>query len=370
MENTNLIIDNIGCPDAFAKTIRHVQNGVGTQYGCASVAVGRGDNVFLKFCVGNRQDYSGEIPNNPDPMPVNFDTLYDMASVSKLMSTTMVALRMLEDGCFSLYDALWRFFEDCGNYRDVEIRHLMTHTSGIPAHLPLYAMGISPAEAVSTILHSTPVCKLGAEVTYSCMGYMILQAILEKISGRPLDVLARELVFRPLGMKTACYNPSTDNVAATEYSPHEKRYVIGHVHDENAHFMGGVSGNAGVFASLDDCIQFAKMLSGRGQTEHGIYLGRHTFDTAVYNYTKNLGESRGLGFALHGGELSASGDLVSHDSYGHNGYTGTSVYVDGRSGTYFILLTNSVHYGRDNRAPFFRARRIFHNIALSEVDKI
>ena len=366
----NLILSDTGHIGDFNKTIWHVLSGIGTQYSCASVAVGRGDEVLLKFCAGNRQDYSGDLFRNPDPKPVDLGTLYDMASVSKMMSTTMVALRMMEDGRFSLYDSLWRYFEDCGNFRDVEIRHLMTHTSGISPHLPLYTMGITPDESVRAILDSKPVCGIGEGVNYSCMGYIVLQTILEKIAGRPLNELADELVFRPLGMETACYLPKTDNVAATEYSPHGHYYICGHVHDENAHFRGGVSGNAGVFASIDDCIKFGAMLSGRGTSNEKIYLGRHTFDLAVTNFTKHLGESRGLGFSLHGGELSASGELMSPDSYGHNGYTGTSIYVDGRTGMYVILLTNSVHYGRDNRAPFFRARRIFHNIALAEADRL
>ena len=366
----NLILSDTGHISDFNKTIWHVLDGLGTQYSCASVAVGRGDEVLLKFCAGNRQDYSGEIFRNPDPKPVDFDTLYDMASVSKMMSTTMVALRMMEDGKFSLYDSLWRYFDNCGNFRDVEIRHLMTHSSGISPHLPLYSMGITPDDSVRAILDSKPVCGIGEKVNYSCMGYIVLQTILEKIADKPLNELADDLVFRPLGMETACYCPKSDNVAATEYSPHNHYYICGHVHDENAHFRGGVSGNAGVFASLGDCIKFAAMLSGRGTSDGTVYLGWHTFDLATTTYTKHLGESRGLGFVIHGGELSASGELMSPDSYGHNGYTGTSIYVDGRTGIYIILLTNSVHYGRDNRAPFFRARRIFHNIALAEADRL
>ncbi|MBQ2279182.1 MAG: beta-lactamase family protein, partial [Clostridia bacterium] len=236
----NLVLSDTGHPGDFNRTIRHVLEGIGTQYSCASVTVGRGDKVLLKFCAGNRQDYSGEIFQNPDPKPVNFDTLYDMASVSKMMSTTMVALRMLEYGRFSPYDSLWRYFDNCGNFRNVEIRHLMTHTSGISPHLPLYAMGIAPDESVRAILDSKPVCGIGEGVNYSCMGYIVLQTILEKIAGRPLDELAADLVFRPLGMDTACYCPKSENVAATEYSPHNHYYICGHVHDENAHFRGGV----------------------------------------------------------------------------------------------------------------------------------
>ena len=350
---------------AFDGTIRLITDGIGSDYSCASAAVGIGDRVLLQFCAGNRQDYSGDTLHNPDPIPVNMDTFYDMASVTKLMSTTMVALRLWEMGQFSLYDSLWRYFDDPGNFRDAEIRHLMTHTSGITPHIPLYARCSDPTEAIPAILHSEPLNQPGAQVHYSCMGYMILQKILEKITGRPLDRLAKELVFDPLGMD-ACFNPVSERCAATEFSHELHRYKCGQVHDENAYFMGGVSGNAGVFATIGDMTKFGAMLSGRG-TSHGTrFLNPRTFDLAVQNYTPGMNEDRGLGFQLRGNDLSASGDMTSPDSYGHNGYTGTSVYCDGKTGIYMVLLTNSVHYGRENRANFFRRRRLFHNLALSE----
>lgn len=372
MEHSTRILRDFGYADTFQGSIEHVLNGIGKSYSCASLAVGRGESVFFTLHAGNRQDYSGEIFENQDPLPVTEHTLYDMASVSKLI-TTMVALRLIESGYISIYDSIGRFIDDCGNFTDVELRHLMTHTSGIAPHIPLYRVCASPDEAIHTILHSEPVCAVGEEVNYSCMGYIVLRHIIETVTGETLDSLASRLVFDPLSMKTACYNPlghGFTDVAATEYSPLGHYYICGHVHDENAHFLGGVSGNAGVFASLDDMVSFAGMLSMRGRSSGGVYLGRHIFDAAVHNYTPGLSEGRGLGFSIHAGELSASGELMSHDSYGHNGYTGTSVYVDGRTGVYVVYLTNSVHYGRDNRGPFFRARRILHNIALAEADRV
>ena len=365
----NFILSETPYKNSFEKTVAHVLRGVGKEYSCASVAIGRGDELLLKFCAGNRQDYSGTERNHPDPKPVTENTLYDMASVSKLMSTTMVALRMMEDGAFSLYDSLWRYFDDAGSFADATILDLMTHSSGIAPHIPLYLKGITPDEAIPTILHSEPLNAPGEQVHYSCMGYITLRAILEKISGKPLDALAKELVFDPLGMKTACYNPPVEDVAATEYSRIYNQYTIGHVHDENAHFLGGVSGNAGVFASLDDCIRFGAMLSNRGSLEGKRYLNRRTFELAIHNYTPGKNESRGLGFSLKDWDISASGEFTSPGSYGHNGYTGTSIYCDKETGIYMVLLTNSVHYGRDNRGPFFRNRRIFHNLALTEADR-
>ena len=369
-----LIEEKTPWSDAFSMTRERVLERIGTQYSCASVAVVRGDDVLLKFAAGNRQDYSGTEAGHPDPKPVTMNTLYDMASVSKLVSTTMTALRMMEDGAFSLYDSIWRFLDDVGNYPNVEIRHLMTHTSGLSPHIPLYDVCESPDDALFTILHSDPLGKPGEEVRYSCMGYILLQKILERIAGTSLDRLADELVFRPLGMKSARYNPLSDptfdgDAASTELSRHTGYYISGHVHDENAHFLGGVSGNAGVFCTLDDMIRFAKMLSGRGVIEGKRFLNRRTFEMAVHNWTPGKDEDRGLGFSLKIYDLSASGEFTSPGSYGHNGYTGTSVYCDGETGTCMVLLTNSVHYGRDNRGPFFRDRRIFHNVCLTEADR-
>ena len=365
----NLFIADTPYKELFPRTMEHVLRGIGIEYSCAAAAIVRGDRTLLQFCAGNRQDYSGDEQYHADPKPVSMETLYDMASVTKLAATTMVALRMMEDGAFSLYDSLWRYFKDAGNFRDAEIRHLMTHSSGLTPGIALYTKCQSPEEAIPMILHSEPVCGIGEDVHYSCMGYLLLQKILEQIGGKPLDVLADELVFKPLGMKTACFNPTAEDIAATEFSPHYKRYVCGHVHDENAHFLGGVCGNAGLFASIGDMTRFASMLSNRGSIDGKRYLNRRTFDLAVKNYTPGMSENRGLGFSLRFDDLSSSGEFTSPGSYGHNGFTGTSVYCDAQSGICMVLLTNAVHYGRENRGPFFRDRRIFHNIALTEADR-
>ncbi|MBR4206070.1 MAG: beta-lactamase family protein [Clostridia bacterium] len=362
----------------FKNTVRRVTERIGSQYSCAAVAVVRGDELLLKFSAGNRQDFSGTELRHPDPKPVTKRTLFDMASVTKLMSTTMIALRLMEEGAYSPYDPVSRFLGDAGNYGSVQLRHLMNHTSGLSPHIPLYSVCADPSEAIGTILCSEPLGKPGEEVRYSCMGYILLGHVLETIAGAPLDRLADELVFSPLGMKTACFNPlsrpdridpAEADIAATELSRHTGYYIVGHVHDENAHFLGGTAGNAGVFASLDDMTAFAKMLSNRGSLTGKRFLNRRTFELAIRDYTIGLAEDRGYGFSLRRHDLSASGEFTTPGSYGHNGYTGTSVYCDAKTGVAVVLLTNSVHYGREDRAPFFRDRRIFHNVALTEADR-
>lgn len=371
----------------FTATHELIQNAVGNgNIPCAAYAIGQGGEVFTKKYLGNASLL-------PSRELLRSDTLFDMASLSKLLSTTMVALRFLEEGRLLLSDPLSRFFtaeelKDAPNGRgDATVFHLMTHTSGISPHIALWRF--VPAEVVGTdgfdsavskvILSSPPVCKVGEQVYYSCMGYILLQKILERIDGRRLDELARVYVFDPLGMTDTGYLPFVDNqnkpscnAAATELSAIHGYYIRGHVHDENAHFLGGVSGNAGVFSSLADMTKFARMLSLRGafpcEDGRSHFLSSRMFDLAVTDYTKGMNESRGLGFQLRPPlpALSAAGDLFAYGSYGHTGFTGTSLYVDAETGVWAVLLTNSVHLGRDNRGESFRVRRLFYNTVMVE----
>lgn len=352
---------------------------------CAAYAVGRGYEVYAEESLGFRSLF-------PEKEAVTDLTRFDMASLSKVMSTTMVALRFIEEGKLLLTDPLSRFFteeelEGAPEGRgEVTVFHLMTHSSGISPHIALWRM-ISPELAgtadfdsavARVILSSPPVCGVGEQVHYSCMGYILLQKILERVSGKGLDVLARELVFKPMGMDATGYLPFGDNgnhpeadAAATELSPLHGYYIRGHVHDENAHFLGGVSGNAGVFSTLGDCVKFAQMLSLRGEIPDGSgnrLLSRRIFDLAVQDYTKGKNESRGLGLQLRPPlpALSAAGDLFAYGSYGHTGFTGTSLYVDAETGLWAVLLTNAVHLGRD-KTEFFRVRRLFHNAVMGGI---
>ena len=349
---------------------------------CAAYAVGRGYEVYTKESLGFRSLF-------PEREAITDHTRFDMASLSKVMSATVVALRFIEEGKLLLTDPLSRFFTEeelegaPEGRREVTVFHLMTHSSGISPHVALWRM-VSPelagtadldSAAARVILSSPPVCGVGEQVHYSCMGYILLQKILERVSGKGLDVLARELVFEPLGMDATGYLPFGDNrnhpeadAAATELSPLHGYYIRGHVHDENAHFLGGVSGNAGVFSTLEDCVKFAQMLSLRGEIPDGSgarLLSRRIFDLAVQDYTKGKNESRGLGLQLRPPlpALSAAGDLFAYGSYGHTGFTGTSLYVDAETGVWAVLLTNAVHLGRD-RVEFFRLRRLFHNAVM------
>lgn len=350
----------------FEETLLLIKSGVGIAFPCAAVAVGVGHKVFMRQFFGYRQI-------QPTVLGITEDTLFDLASLSKLVATSMVALKFIENSKLSLNDNISHFLDYTGNFGDCEIRHLMTHTSGMPSGIPLFSMLHKDGDALRSVLDADRCYKTGEDVCYSCMGYIVLQRILENIGNESLDELARKYVFEPLGMKNACYNPvaETTPIAATERYSHTGEWATGHVHDENAYFLGGVSGNAGVFATLDDMISFAGMCSAKGVAKNGdIYLSRKIFDLAVKNYTHDKEESRGLGFQIKGTQDFSGGKFLSTGSFGHTGFTGTSLYIDYESGLWGVLLTNAVHYGRENRSSYFALRRSFYDTMVTEYKEL
>jgi CubicO group peptidase (beta-lactamase class C family) len=188
------------------------------------------------------------------------------------------------------------------------------------------------------------------------MGYILLGFILEKVYGKPLDKLAKEFVFAPLGMNHTGYCPTGGNIAATEINAATGLPLTGTVHDENARFMKGVSANAGLFSDAGDVMRFAAMLSSGGTP----LINPATLRLAIKDRTPGHDIHRGLGFHISGGPGSFMGDLFPAASFGHTGFTGTSLAVDPETGLYAVLLTNAVHPKRGNPAAQ-RFRRLFHN---------
>lgn len=340
----------------FDSTIRMIEQGVEEDvFPGVAYAIGNRSRVLVKGFTGSRALY-------PDKKPLLEDTLFDMASLSKVISTTMLALKAVEHGRICLADKLDRFFSPCYDKGDITIKQLMTHTSGIAGHMPLWTKCRSASSVIDVILKAPFVYKTGTQTVYSCLGYILLGNIIEQCFGDRLDVLAQKHIFDVLGMTATRYLPldgsgsGVDNVAATEYVKERNSYAEGIVHDENAVFLGGVAGNAGVFSNLSDMIKFTTMLSNRGKG----YMSERMFELAIQNHTVGMSESRGLGFLLSGVMPSFAGDLFSENSYGHTGFTGTSLIVDEKTGLYCLLLTNRVHFGREND-KIVRFRRQVHN---------
>lgn len=309
---------------------------------CYAAAVGRESEVFYKSIGGFRAV-------EPERLPMTEDTLFDMASLSKLIGTTMAALKLIEGGRLAFENRICDYFDNCCGKENITIFQLMTHTSGIKAHFPLWLRGIEPKDAADEIIREKSGYEASSDAVYTCMGYILLGKILELIENEPLDRIVDRLVLTPLGMKNSGYCPKNKPFAATERDAVTCEIICGTVHDENARFLGGVSGNAGIFCDINDCIRFASMLSEKGKG----FIDEKLFEYAITDFTPDFSDRRGIGFQL------------VDDRYGHTGFTGTSIYVDRNSKTYAVLLTNRVHPTRENY-KLMPLRREFHGLVFGE----
>ena len=342
--------------DAFKRVHQLVQQGLEQgAYPCAALAVGIGETIYVKQTYGNCTE----------------NTLFDMASVSKILGATMVAFHFLEEGLLRLYDSVGDFFPNAPeDKKNITILQLMTHTSGIPDHFYISDYTDDPADAAKVILNHPLEQAPGGDPIYTCMGYILLGKILEQIGGAPLDVLAQKYVFDPLGMKHTTYRPTGD-IAPTEMDPATGKLLCGVVHDENARFLKGISANAGVFSDLEDMIRFTQMLSRGGRLPDGTaYLSPAMLSRAITNHSPNSkGEYRGLGFNLARSPRNFLADLMSERAYGHTGFTGTSIALDPDTGLWVVLLTNRVCPTRAN-GKMVRLRNLIHNAAAAEASRL
>jgi len=324
-------------------------------YPGAAISIGDKNGELYRKFYGNRQLV-------PEVKPIEESTLFDIASLTKIVSTTMVALKLIEDGKLSLDAKLGDFFEAPKDKSDINIFQLMTHLSGLHAHEQIYNLVKGSGDVVDYILNMEMLNEPGKEVVYSCLGYILLGRICEMLDGDTLDKLAKNWVFDPLGLKNTSYNPPRNNTfAVTEFDSKAGVWLEGVVHDENARFLGGVSGNAGVFSSIEDMAALAIMLANKGR---GV-IGQAMFEEAIKNHSAPCEEGRGLGFAVKGIMPVSCGSIFPVGSYGHTGFTGTSLWVDIETSQYVVLLTNRVHPTRENQ-KLLTFRKEVHDLCAKE----
>ncbi|TDF94785.1 serine hydrolase domain-containing protein [Paenibacillus piri] len=307
-----------------------------------------------------------------DGEPVQADSLWDLASVTKPIAMLPLML-LLEQGEVCLDDGIAAFLPDYAgtDKANITLRQLLTHSGGIPGQQPLYQSAHSK-ETLLTAVRNLPLrSKPGTRVEYTSQGYMILGEIIEKAAGKSLDTVLRELVFEPLGMKDTMFNPPAalaSRAAATEYCPWRGRLVRGEVHDENAVVLGGVAGHAGLFSTASDMALLCRELLRCGQIGNGRLLQHSTLRLMSRNHTSSLNLARGLGWQAKDADDSPAGDLFSASSYGHTGFTGTSIWMDPEKDIFAVLLTNRVHPVRSNMA-IKRIRSIYHNLVVLCMEK-
>jgi len=314
-------------------------------------------------------------------------TLFDLASLTKVVGTASACFALVDAGELRLGTRVGEILpafagpvegEDPDWRRQVTLRHLLTHTSGLPAGRSLREIPGGRRERLEAVCRTPLAQAPGERVVYSDLGFMLLGEALAQVSGQELPELCRQRLFEPLGMRRTGWNPPPglrEEAAATEWVeaglPPDGRggYLRGIVHDENARALDGVAGHAGLFSTVDDLSVFAEMLRGRGTlaTEHGPVrvLSAAAVDRMATAVVLQDGDGRSLGWQTSGRLWSPYGDLWSARSFGHTGFTGTSLWVDREYDLWAVLLTNAVHMGRQRGGPAVqRLRSAFHNALL------
>lgn len=307
----------------------------------ASVVIGRRGATVLEKGFGNLSW------TNSAPV-VASRTIYDLASLTKVVATTTAMMILYDEGKVTLSDPVSKFVpEFSGGDKDrVTIEQLLEHRSGLPAGRDLWRLAMSPEEARRAVLDAPLQCVPGTCYLYSDLGPDILGFVAESITGKRLDVFLQERLFDPLSMKDTYFKPHwtlRDRIAPTELTPPRGYPLRGEVHDENAFALGGVAGHAGLFSTATDLAVFAQMMLNKGEL-NGV---RIISDTTVARFTARTAArgTRALGWDTCGQDGSC-GKYLSGRAYGHTGYTGTSLWIDPERDLFVILLTNRVHAAR------------------------
>lgn len=344
--------------DSLARFLE--QSVAGRAFPGAVVAVGRHDTVLYLHAFGHLDYEHGR--------PVMTRTVYDLASLTKVIGLTTAMMQLVEEDKVGLDTPAVRYvpaFHDS----TVTVRQLLTHTSGLPAWKPFWQR-VHSREEMFALVNAEPLEQPpGTKMVYSDLGAMVMTQIVEHVSGERLDRYLQIHLFRPLGMRDTRYLPPASwrsRIAPTEMdTAYRHRLIRGEVHDENAASMGGISGHAGVFSTGPDLARFAQLLlrtlrgessslRARTRTPRGVievHLPGGFVDSAtVAMFTRAQDpsiSSRALGWDTPSKGSSAGDDLSPH-AFGHTGFTGTSIWIDPAKDLFIILLTNRVHPTREN----------------------
>ncbi len=339
------------------------------------------------------QDALGLAIVEPVKSEAKLTTIYDLASLTKVLVTGLLSGKLIEKGAINLSDKLAKYFAefDTDEKREITIENLLTHTSGFVNWKPFYLMTNFKSE-IPNLIASEPLANpIGSTVVYSDLNFIFLGLLLEKIYGKPLDEIAKEEIIKPLQLRNTFYNPPRSRraeFAASEFGNYfEKQTCIdlgyvnpsayadgsdifrdyqicGEVHDGNAWFMDGVSGHAGLFSNAEETFRIAQQFLA----EESVLLKPGTCKLFRTNFTPGLNEARSIAFQLAATPESTASNALSKDSFGHLGFTGTSLWIEPEDERIFILLTNRTHA---QTLPFVNinsVRRRFHELAQESLN--
>jgi CubicO group peptidase (beta-lactamase class C family) len=348
----------------FSDALAVLHRGLGETYTAAVLHVRLAGNVVVEEAVGTFA---------PDGAAIDTAAIFDLASLTKLFTGT--ALLVLNDRrALALDDVVISFCPEFAGpdtrRQRVTVRHLLTHTSGLPAHVNFRdEVG---AQAVIGRVCATPlIAAPGDTVQYSDLGFMLAGEIVARVTGLPLDRAIKTLVCDPLGVPEICYRPNVDardRIVCTEDDPRRGRLLRGEVHDENCWAMGGIAGHAGLFGSAASVAALGELYRTHGDSANGRVISRAASMLAVREHAAGDRERRGLAWALKADDAHSCGQRFSASSFGHTGYTGTSLWVDPSRELTVAFLTNRVHLSRDGDS-ILRSRGHIHDAVADGFDR-
>ena len=338
-------------------------------YPGATLAIGYRGKVALRAF--GKQTYD---MNSPD---IAVTTMYDIASLTKVVVTTTLVAKLAEgdfpvpidlDARIERYLPEWASGPQPEWRHEVTVRHLLTHTSGLPPFKEYWRTSKSKQDTLDRIFAEPLDYEPGTKEVYSDLGIILMAEIIERLTGKPLDELAREYIFSPLAMTSSMYNPPKNRwptIAPTEIDNQYRHHLIqGEVHDENAAAIGGVSGHAGVFSTAPDLAAFCQMLLNGGVYGHRRILNRATIGEFTTPQRLASG-TRTLGWAAPT-EGGSSGQFFGPRSFGHTGFTGTSIWIDPDRQLFVVLLTNRVYPTRENQ-KHIKIRPALHDAVVQSL---
>ncbi len=336
----------------------------------AVLLVGRRGKIILHRAFGNCQWI-------PESRPMTKSMIFDLASITKPVATATSIMILVERGEIRLWDKVKDYIsefkpyagdapgssEDENEPEDACLWHLLTHTSGLPPYTDAEELALSLGDTLSTETLVEHIAQLeksdppGEAFHYSCLGFICLAYIIEKVTGQTFAEFAAENIFEPLKMRHTFFTPSQEfHSLCVPTEVVNGKPLIGVVHDPLARLQGGVSGNAGLFSTAGDLAIFAQMMLNRGEFKKRRILGPLAVQRMTSVYPEVDFAGRGLGWDLDSAFSTNGGDLFGPDSFGHTGYTGTSIWIDPETETFVIFLTNRVHPSDEGSVASMRSR--------------
>lgn len=345
--------------------------------------------AILLFSKGEQLKYKkafGYASLLPEKSKLKEDTLFDIASLTKMIATTTAIMLLIKNGNLDIDDRASRFIPSLDEYgkNDITIRHLLNHSSGFPAWKPYYKEAFDNEELTPNrhtrdkvfemVQKENLIYPLGTDSKYSDLGFILLGEIIECITQKSLLDFCNDSIFSPLGMKKTFYiklphkeDIENENFAATENCPWRKRVIRGEVHDANAYAMQGIAGHAGLFATGGDVYLFAREIL-EGLKGKSSLIKKEIIEEFSKRQSIVKNSSRALGFDTPSKIFSTAGSYFSENSIGHTGFTGVSLWIDIEREIIIVLLSNRVHPSRENEV-FNRFRPYIHDEVMKELLK-